>query len=110
MLKWIRKFYAHFFFLTNVYSLVQALQEGMATLMTLDDPSYFVGFVGICMDMPTRMILKETEYCNLRDFLRHRDPELILHQQHLNEATLCVANALLFMVGIYSVSNTHRSG
>ena len=27
-----------------------------------------------------------------------------------NEATLCVANALLFMVCIYSISNTHRSG
>ena len=26
------------------------------------------------------------------------------------EATLCVAIALLFMVCIYSVSNTHRSG
>ena len=28
----------------------------------------------------------------------------------VNEATHCVANALLFMVCIYSVSNTHRSG
>ena len=28
----------------------------------------------------------------------------------VNEATLCVANALLFMVCIYSVSNTQRSG
>ena len=28
----------------------------------------------------------------------------------VNVATLCVANALLFMVCIYSVSNTHRSG
>ena len=28
----------------------------------------------------------------------------------VNESTLCVANALLFMVCIYSVSNTQRSG
>ena len=27
----------------------------------------------------------------------------------VNEATLCVANALLFMVCIYTVTNTHRS-
>ena len=28
----------------------------------------------------------------------------------VNEASLCVANALLFMVCFNSVSNTHRSG
>ena len=28
----------------------------------------------------------------------------------VNEATLCVANALLFIVCIYSVSNTQKSG
>ena len=28
----------------------------------------------------------------------------------VNEATLCVAKTLLFMVCIYSVSNTQRSG
>ena len=52
----------------------------------------------MCLDSSTRMILKETEFGNLKDFLRHRDPSTTLHQQHLNEATLCVANALLFMV------------
>ena len=35
---------------------------------------------------------------------------LVILKGLVNEATLCDANALLFMVCICSVSNTHRSG
>ena len=35
---------------------------------------------------------------------------LVIPKGLANEATLCVANALLFMVCICSVSNTQRSG
>ena len=35
---------------------------------------------------------------------------LVILKGLVNEATLCIANALLFMVCIYNISNTHRSG
>ena len=70
----------------------------MTRQMTLDNPAYFVGYAGICLDSPTKMILKDTDYGCLKDFLRFRDSTTALNQQHLNEATLNIANALLFMV------------